>query len=211
MQEYYINEAVERAFRDIRNCDRPFGGLTCIFGGDFQQILPVIVRGSRGQTVGACIQRSLLWRSITLLHLRQNMRLNTSIGAERDFAKWQLEVGQGKHTDEDGNISLPDHFRCRENTVASLIDTIYPGISTPNLPSSYFSERTVLSTLNADVDSLNKLVLEKFPGPVKVFHSADFIPSSEQSGEDDPMLNYPVEYLNEINCSGLPLAKLELK
>ena len=28
----------------------------------------------------------------------------------------------------------------------------------------------------------------------EVFHSADFIPSSEQSGEDDPMLNYPVEY-----------------
>ena len=25
------------------------------------------------------------------------------------------------------------------------------------------------------------------------------------------MLNYPVEYLNEINCSGLPLAKLEVK
>ena len=25
------------------------------------------------------------------------------------------------------------------------------------------------------------------------------------------MLNYPVEYLNEINCGSLPLAKLELK
>jgi hypothetical protein len=94
-------------------------------------------------------------------------------------------------------------MKCMENTVASLIDTIYLGISTPNLPNQYFSERTVLSTLNADVDSLNKYVLEKF--------SADFIPSSEQSGADDPMLNYPVEYLNEINCSGLPLAKLELK
>ena len=35
--------------------------------------------------------------------------------------------------------------------------------------------------------------------------------TSEQSGEDDPMLNYPVEYLNAINCSGLPLSQLELK
>jgi ATP-dependent DNA helicase PIF1 len=139
------------------------------------------------------------------------MRLNTNIEAERNFAKWQLEVGQGKHTHEGCNISLPDHFRCRENTVASLIDTIYPGISTLNLPNEYFSERTVLLTLNADVDSLNKYVLGKFPGQARVFHSADFIPSSEQSGEDDPMLNYPVEYLNEINCSGLPLAKLEVK
>jgi hypothetical protein len=214
MQHRHIMEAVERSFRDIRNSDQPFGGLTCVFGGDFQQILPVVVRGSRGQTVGACIKRSFLWSSITVLHLRQNMRLNTNIEAERDFAKWQLEVGQGKHTDEEGNISLPDHFKCSENTVASLIDTIYPGISSPNLhqdPLQYFRERTVLSTLNADVDSLNKSVLDKFPGPVKVFYSADFIPTSEQSGEDDPMLNYPVEYLNEINCSGLPLSKLELK
>jgi ATP-dependent exoDNAse (exonuclease V) alpha subunit len=79
------------------------------------------------------------------------------------------------------------------------------------LKEGYFSDCTILSSLNVDVDALNKLVLERFPGPVKVFQSADFIPSSEQSGEDDPMLNYPVEYLNEINCSGLPLAKLELK
>ena len=33
----------------------------------------------------------------------------------------------------------------------------------------------------------------------------------EQSGEDDPMLNYPIEYLNRITCSRLPIAKLELK
>ena len=44
-----------------------------------------------------------------------------------------------------------------------------------------------------------------------MFHSADFIPTSEQNGEEDPMLNYPVEYLIEIHCSGLPLAELELK
>src|SRR5216683_3653538 len=44
-----------------------------------------------------------------------------------------------------------------------------------------------------------------------MFNSADSIPTSELSGEDDPMLNYPVEYLNEINCTGMPLAKLEVK
>ena len=46
---------------------------------------------------------------------------------------------------------------------------------------------------------------------MQLFHSADCIPSTEQTGEDDPLLHYPPEYLNEINCSGLPLAKLELK
>jgi ATP-dependent exoDNAse (exonuclease V) alpha subunit len=61
------------------------------------------------------------------------------------------------------------------------------------------------------VDSINKQVLLKFPGESHIFYSADSIPTSEQSGGDDPMPDYPVEYLNEINCSGLSLAKLELK
>ena len=215
MQHRHNMETVDRTLQDLRNSDKAFGGVTFVFGGDFQQILPVIPNSSRGQTVGACLQRSVLWGSITVLHLRQNMRLDTRFEEERQFAQWQLEVGQGMHTDEDCNISLPHYMKCRENTVDSLIDTIYPDISTLNVSiehlSNYFSERTVLSTLNVDVDSLNKTVLAKFPGQVKVFHSADFIPTSEQSGEEDPLLNYPVEYLNEINCSGLPLAKLELK
>ena len=58
---------------------------------------------------------------------------------------------------------------------------------------------------------MNAEVLRRFPGEAQVFYSADSIPTSEQSGEEDPMLNYPVEYLNAINCSGLPLSKLELK
>jgi PIF1-like helicase len=88
MQHRHIMEAVDRTFRDIRNSDKPFGGLTCVLGGDFQQILPVIVRASKGQTVGACLQRSPVWTSTTVLHLHQNMRLNTTIEAEQhDFAK----------------------------------------------------------------------------------------------------------------------------
>jgi ATP-dependent DNA helicase PIF1 len=117
------------------------------------------------------------------------------------------------HTDEGGNITLLDSFKCQENTVGSLISTIYPSISNPNLsnPGQYFLESTILSTLNTEVDCLNAEVLSKFSREVQVFHSADSILTSEQSGQEDIMLNYPVEYLNSINCSGLPLSKLELK
>jgi hypothetical protein len=65
--------------------------------------------------------------------------------------------------------------------------------------------------MNKKVNELNETVLAKFPGPSQLFLSVDFIPNSEQLGEGDPLLNYPVEYLNEINCGTLPLAKLELK
>ena len=61
------------------------------------------------------------------------------------------------------------------------------------------------------MDYLNKAVLDRFPGTACVFHSADFIPTSEKSGHEDAILNYPIEYLNKINGSGLLPAKLDLK
>ena len=51
MQNRFDPETVDRTLRDIRNLDKPFGGITVIFGGDFRQILPVILKGSRSQIV----------------------------------------------------------------------------------------------------------------------------------------------------------------
>jgi hypothetical protein len=207
MQHRHLHEAVNRTLKDILDPDKPFGGVPVVFGGDFHQILPVIERGSRPQIVGASLQRSVLWHNIKVLHLKINMRLNTADLEEREFAKWQLEVGKGGHTDENGNIELPDHFKCPENTVASLIDSIYPGIYDPAQHSDqYFSERVILASKNDDVDDLNHHLLSKFPGQEQVFHSADSI-QNDENGE----LLYPPEYLNSINCSGLPLAHLALK
>jgi len=138
------------------------------------------------------------------------MRLNTQVVAERDFAKWQLEIGHGKHTDEAGNIKLPDHFKCTENSVSSLISTIYPGVNElPHPPDHYFAERTILTSRNDDVDDINEKMLSEFPGDMSDFLSADSVKSSNENAEGE--LLYPVEYLNSINCSGLPLHKLQLK
>jgi ATP-dependent DNA helicase PIF1 len=57
-----------------------------------------------------------------------------------------------------------------------------------------------------DVDDLNHTILQKFPGVERVFHSADSV-----ANDSDGELLYPPEYLNSINCSGLPLAHLALK
>ena len=152
---------------DFRRCeDKVFGGLTVVFGEDFKQILPVIVKGSHPEIVGACLQKSLpLWPSIEVLKLTENMRLNTHNIPERDFAKWQLDVGHGRHTDDTGTITLPDHFKCTENTIASLIETIYPGINQlPLPPDHYFAQRTILTSWNDDMDDINEALLGQFPG-----------------------------------------------
>jgi PIF1-like helicase/Helicase len=211
MQHRHAAEAIDRLLQDIKGSDRLFRGLTVVFGGDFQQILPVIPKGSRPQIVGACIQRSNIWRHLRILNLTVNMRLQVAQDEEeRNFAKWQLEVGHGKHTDKDGNIDIPEQFHCPQNTVESLISTIYPGVTAmPHPHDNYFSERSILSARNTDVDDLNKRILDSFPGLEKVYHSADSI--KEMRDEEGAQLMYPTEYLNSINASGLPLSKLTLK
>lgn len=213
MQHRHIHEAVDRTFRDARNCeDKPFGGLPIVFGGDFQQILPVIPRGSRPQIVDACMQRSFLWTELRVMYLKRSMRLNTEILEERQFAEWQLQIGRGGHTNLDtGDITLPESFRCGNNTIDDLISTIYPGLNPDDpLPGDqYFSERTILSSRNDDVDFINSKILRQLPGESQTFTSVDAAGSRGENGGREMM--YPREYLNSINCSGLPLARLELK
>ena len=53
MQHHHIHECVNCTFQDVQGNDKLFGGIVVVFGGDFKQILPVIVKGSYAQVVGA--------------------------------------------------------------------------------------------------------------------------------------------------------------
>jgi ATP-dependent DNA helicase PIF1 len=129
---------------------------------------------------------------------------------EANFAKWQLEVGHGQHTDEDANITLPPYFCCPHNTVESLIDSVYPGIShLPHPPDHHFTQHCILSACNDDVDHLNEKILNDFPGEERVYLSADSI--KENTSDPEAVLMYPTEYLHMITVFGLPLHKLTLK
>jgi hypothetical protein len=210
MQHRHIVEAVDRTLQDVRRSNKLFGGLSIVFGGDFQQTLPVIVKASRPQIVGACLQRSAIWKALSMLKLKVNMRLQLGLDpAEREFAQWQLDVGHGKLTDDNHNVTLPGHFKCAENTLDCLVQTIYPGIGDlPHPPDSYFSDRMLLTARNEDVHKINKDILAKFPGEARVFHSADSI---GPGGDEMESVLYPKEFLNGINASGLPLSELTLK
>ena len=51
MQDWFAPEAVDRTLQDVLNNEKPFGGITVVFGGDFRQILPVKIKGTREMTV----------------------------------------------------------------------------------------------------------------------------------------------------------------
>lgn len=208
MQDKFCQEAVDLTFQDIREDVRPFGGVTVVFGGDFQQILPVVVKGTKQQIISQCIQKSRLWSQIKEhFYLTQNMRLNDN---DREFADWLLDVGHGRNSDASGMVDLPESMRCGE-TSQDLINAIYGNLGTLQLSENndqFFAERTILSPRNDEVADVNHLIEDIFPGEEKVFPSYDHIQTEE--GVDANTV-YPVEFLNTINASGLPPSQLRLK
>ena len=54
----HIYMAVDRTFRDITKCDKPFGNKIMLLGGDFRQILPVTKNGNRSQIVNSTIKKT---------------------------------------------------------------------------------------------------------------------------------------------------------
>ena len=53
-------KVLDCTLQDILDSNRPFGGIVVLWGGNFQQILPVVEKDSREDIVYACIQRSYL-------------------------------------------------------------------------------------------------------------------------------------------------------
>src|SRR5271156_1693164 len=87
-----VFEAVDRTLRDITGKeDYLFGGIPFVLGGDFAQILPVVVHGSRADIVGAILQKSPIWEKLKMQTLHKNMRLQGT-GANAEFAAWLASI-----------------------------------------------------------------------------------------------------------------------
>lgn len=109
-----------------------------VFGGDFQQILPVVIKGSQEDIVSASLQRSYLWPEVNILRLQRNMRLEGDDDKSREFAQWLLDTGHGHNTHANGTIHLLEWMHCSSSS--ALTDAVYPGISKQDRvpPPDYF-------------------------------------------------------------------------
>ncbi|XP_069965797.1 uncharacterized protein [Bactrocera oleae] len=197
-------EAVNRTMKDLRNNNQLFGGVVFLFAGDFRQTLPVIAKGTRTDEVNACLKRSVLWNNIEKLHLKENMRAQSS-GAE--FCKILLDIGEGKYPEINSNhdIEIPSALCHVVADTQTLISDIYDDIH--NLISkedSWLCERSILAPRNDRVSLLNTLIMEKIPGNSTTYLSINTICQSEQA------VHYPVEFLNSINAPGLPQHQIDL-
>ncbi|XP_020244985.1 ATP-dependent DNA helicase PIF1-like [Asparagus officinalis] len=60
MSKHIAIETLDRTLRDIMDRDEPFGDKVIVFGGDFRQVLPVVPRATRSQTVRESLVSSYL-------------------------------------------------------------------------------------------------------------------------------------------------------
>ncbi|PPQ72835.1 hypothetical protein CVT24_012881 [Panaeolus cyanescens] len=226
-QHRHAVEAVDRTLRDICGIDKPFGGITVLFGGDFQQTLPV-VRGNAADIIDATLLQSTLWRNMQVLHLRQNMRLGQT-EADQHYSSWLLDIGHGRHLAADGTLKIPRQLLCA--TKDDLIYFIYPDIQfhsqCPLRAREYFKDRMVLAPRNIDVAQLNEDVLALIDSPSRTYISADTVVDENGTRNanrnrrrhdaavdwtsDEADQPIPPEVLRAIDDSSLPPGELTIK
>ena len=117
-QDHHVVESVDHTLRDLLNQDRPFGGITSLFSGDFKQTLPIIQHGTRAQIVPVTLTYSNLWTQMRVHQLLQNMHLGQDPESD-DWAQQLLHIG---NTDEE--VELPQYMHCGDG-MASLINAMY--------------------------------------------------------------------------------------
>src|SRR3954463_16060467 len=164
MTHRHAFEAVDRTLRDIMKAvnplleEKPFEGKVIVFGGDFCQILPVVIKGGREDIVGSCLRRSILWTHIKLITLKINMRLYRSENQpdaieQKEFAEWLLEVEEGRIPTirelENNIIRLPNDIILPSQDIDNLINFVYSNFTTHS-NSQYLVERAILTPKNVE-------------------------------------------------------------
>ncbi|XP_072066879.1 uncharacterized protein [Arachis hypogaea] len=157
-------QSLDRTLRDILANDMPFGGKVMVMGGDFRQVLPVVPKGSKSQMISASIVKSHLWASTKILHLQQNMRSSN----DHVFAEYLMRIGDGIeptiHEDFvriQANMAIPWEG---ETSLHKLIEEIFPNLQSHGWDASYMVERAILTPKNHDVQQLNDIIINQFPG-----------------------------------------------
>ena len=189
MTHRYAFEAVDRTLKDLMKAvnplleEKPFGGKVIVFGGDFCQILPVVIKGNREDIVRSCLRRSILWTHIKLIALKINMRLfrtenQPDAVKQKEFAEWLLEVGEGHIPTirelENNIIRLPNDLILPSQNINDLINFVYSNFIT-NFNLQYLVEHAILTPKNIDVNNINTIIMDQFSGEVVEYYSTDII------------------------------------
>ena len=220
MSHRFQMEALDRTLRDLMNNDSPFGGKILVLSGDFRQCLPVLPHASRAEVVDAALNRSTLWQFFKVMHLSENMRVKLSNCSDSEaFDNFTLTIGDGSiETFEDTDLieipspmcmeikpNSPKNPESEKQAIVKLADHVYANLRENFSKKGWLDGRAILAPTNKQVDKINDLIADNFPGIPVVLTSSD-----ELCNPDD-FQRFNTEYLNSLSPSGLPIHRLFIK
>ena len=178
-----------------------FGGKVMLLGGDFRQILPVVLHGGKEEILAASIVNSYLWKHVKVKHLTRNMRLKNGLD-EKKFEEYFLDIGDGKVpliTDELYNdlirIEAP---HLMNGDMKKLGTKFYSELNEISHGLEYIANRIILTPRNLDVRKMNEYIGKKLIGKERNYLSAD----SVEMENDEEINVYATVYLNTIELPG---------
>ncbi|GBM03504.1 hypothetical protein AVEN_95400-1 [Araneus ventricosus] len=204
MAHKYALEALDATMKDIFQNEKCMGGITLVLSGDFRQTLPVIPRSTKADELHASI-KSYIWKDVQRFGLKTNMRVHlTGDASTQQFAQNPLHLGNGEMAiDNEGFISLENIGNII--TMEELKDRVFPNIENTKKIKKWLCERAILSPTNDGVKIINNQLFKKLPGASQIYKSVDTTVETNQA------VDYPTEFLNFLEPSGIPAHKLELK
>ena len=112
-----------------------------------------------------------------------------------------IKVGEGQLGE--GELLIPEGMRTETANLSDLVDAVFPSIATRFNDASWVGKRAIISPSNMEVAEVNSAVLQRLPGDEVLLKSID---TTEEGGAD-----YPPEFLNTCELSGMPPHSLALK
>jgi hypothetical protein len=112
-------------------------------------------------------------------------------------------------------IKIPASMVCKD--LQSFVNSIYIDLNANHAPPNpnYFLEQIILAPWNEDVHQLNEKILNLHLGNMQSYCSIDTFTqehtAEQQLNTNTDSLNLPIEFLNSLNASGLPISEIKLK
>jgi ATP-dependent DNA helicase PIF1 len=171
------------------------------------------------------VTNSVLWHSVTVLHLTENMRLavsGASVALQTEislFSNWVLDLGEGKlpvvprGDGADSNlVDIPADLliQTEGDHITAIISAVYTDFASNFQDPLYLRQRAVLAPTNELAEAVNIRVLDMLPNEGREYLSSDS-KSSPAGTANEQDLFYPPEVLNAIDVPNFPVHKLFLK
>ncbi|XP_072081071.1 uncharacterized protein [Arachis hypogaea] len=194
MVNRYCIEALDRMMRDIlrfKNVNsemEPFGGKT------------------------------VLELSVVDPHKKMRLRVGDSTERSHDlkqFANWILGIGDGSYgtpRDSGERIEIPDDILVKDwdDPIETICKVTYPELFSGENLDQHIKDRAILAPTLQIVDEINNHMMSLNHIEAHTYYSSDKACPTESNNDLLASIHTP-EFLNTINCSGVPNHQLTLK